>query len=70
MVGIATIMEPGMPDTYTVEEAAKKLGIGRNSCYEAARTGQLPSIRIGKRILVPRAALERLLSGAPEKAAK
>jgi excisionase family DNA binding protein len=59
-----------MPDTYTVEEAARKLGIGRNSCYEAARTGQLPSIRIGKRILVPRVALERMLAGASEKSAK
>jgi excisionase family DNA binding protein len=50
--------------TYSVEEAAKLLGIGRNQAYEAARTGKLPSIRIGKRILVPRAALDRLLTKA------
>jgi excisionase family DNA binding protein len=47
--------------TYTVPEAAEALGIGRNAAYEAARTGQLPTIRIGKRILVPLVALERLL---------
>ncbi len=47
--------------TYTVPEAAEALGIGRNAAYEAARTGQLPTIRIGKRILVPVVALERLL---------
>ena len=47
--------------TFTVPEAGRVLGIGRSAAYEAARTGQIPTIRIGKRILVPRAALERLL---------
>ena len=46
--------------TYTVPEAARILGIGRNAGYEAVRTHQIPSIRIGKRILVPAAALDRL----------
>jgi excisionase family DNA binding protein len=54
-----------MRDTYTVEEAALKLGIGRNSCYEAAKAGQIPSIKIGKRILVPKADLDRLLGLVP-----
>ncbi len=48
--------------TYTVTEAAKQLGIGRNAAYEAARKGEIPVIRIGKRLLVPRVALERLLT--------
>lgn len=48
--------------TLTVEEAAKRLGIGRNSAYQAARTGELPTIRIGKRLVVPRQALERMLA--------
>ncbi len=52
--------------TYSVPEAAEKLGIGRSAAYEAARTGQLPTIKIGKRILVPRAALERLLGIASD----
>ncbi len=47
--------------TMTVPEAAKALGIGKNQGYEAARAGQIPTIRIGKRLLVPRAACERLL---------
>ena len=47
--------------TATVPEAAKVLGIGRNQAYEAARTGQLPTVKIGSRVLVPLAALERLL---------
>ncbi len=50
--------------TLTVDEAAKALGLSRNSCYQAAETGAIPSIRIGKRILIPRFALERLLAGA------
>lgn len=50
--------------TLTVPEAATALGIGRSAAYEAARTGQLPVIRIGKRILVPAVALERMLAGA------
>ncbi len=50
--------------TLSVEETAKVLGIGRNSAYEGVRTGQIPSIRIVKRILVPRIALERILENA------
>jgi excisionase family DNA binding protein len=50
--------------TLTITEAAKALGIGRNQGYEAARRGQIPTIKIGKRILVPVAALERMLRGA------
>ena len=49
-------------DVLTVEEAAQRLGIGRGSAYEAARRGEIPVIRIGRRILVPRLAFERMLS--------
>jgi excisionase family DNA binding protein len=42
-------------------EAAHILGIGRNVAYEGAKSGQIPTVRIGKRILVPRAAIDRLL---------
>ena len=52
--------------TITIDEAARLLGIGRNLAYQAARTGSLasvPVIRVGKRLLVPRAPLERLLAG-------
>jgi excisionase family DNA binding protein len=47
--------------TTTITEAAKVLGIGRNQAYEAARRGEIPTIKIGKRLLVPLAALERML---------
>ena len=47
----------------TVEETAKFLRISRGSAYEGVRLGQIPSIRVGRRILIPRAALVRLLDG-------
>ena len=53
--------------TLTVDETARALGLSRNSCYQAVETGALPSLRIGKRILIPRFALERLLAGAISK---
>jgi excisionase family DNA binding protein len=43
--------------TITVPEAAKWLGVGRNTAYEAAARGEIPTIRIGARVLVP---VERL----------
>jgi len=47
--------------TYSVEEAATILGVGRTATYQGIEKGEIPGIRIGKRILVPRVALERLL---------
>jgi excisionase family DNA binding protein len=48
--------------TYTVGETSKLLGLSRNSTYEAIRCGQIPNIKIGHRILIPRVALLRLLN--------
>ena len=47
--------------TYTLTEAACRLGISRALAYEAAHRGELPVCRIGRRMLVPRVALLRLL---------
>ena len=52
--------------TLTVEEAAAMLGISRAGAYEAVQRGDIPSIRIGRRILVPKAALQRLLEDVSE----
>lgn len=49
--------------TLTVEEAAALLGISRAFAYESVHRGDIPSIRLGRRILVPRVALERMASG-------
>ena len=47
--------------TLTVNEAARCLGIGRNSAYEAIARGEIPVVKVGKRLLVPKAALEKML---------
>ncbi len=52
--------------TLTVEQAAKVLGISRWLAYEEAKSGYLAGVkvlRIGRRLIVPRAALERVLAG-------
>ena len=48
--------------TLSVTEAGQLLGISRTAAYEGARNGQIPTVRIGKRLLVPRAALKQLLA--------
>ena len=50
--------------TLTVEEAAAALGISRAFAYESVRRGDIPHIKIGRRLLVPRAALDRMLASA------
>ncbi len=42
------------PLTQSVRQTAKELGIGVNQAYEAVRRGEIPNIKIGKRILVLR----------------
>jgi len=46
----------------SVPEAAKVLGISRGLAYELARSGRLPALRFGRRLLISRAALERMLN--------
>jgi excisionase family DNA binding protein len=55
--------------TYTIEQAAKIIGVSRNTGYDAAKSGQLPTIKVGRRLLVPRVALERMLATAAPAAA-
>jgi len=45
----------------SVEEARKLLGLSRGLMYQAVNSGEVPSIRIGRRILIPRALLEKML---------
>jgi excisionase family DNA binding protein len=47
--------------TLTVNECAKLLGIGRQLAYDRVKTGEIPVIKVGRRLLVPRKALEKLL---------
>src|SRR5215218_11469955 len=47
--------------TLTVEEAGKLLGVGRGLAYELAERGEIPALRLGRRLVVPRARLMALL---------
>jgi len=48
--------------THSVTEAANILGISRTTAYECVRTGELPSLRLRSRIVVPVVALEALIA--------
>ena len=50
--------------TYTVPEAGALIGLTKNRSYEAAARGELPVIRIGRLIRVPKAALHAMLEKA------
>ena len=48
---------PEGPLTISVPEAGTLLGISRALAYELAARGELPTLRLGRRLVVPRAAL-------------
>jgi excisionase family DNA binding protein len=49
--------------TITIEQTAQVLGLGRTAAYDAARRGELPTRRLGRRLLVPVPALLEWLGG-------
>lgn len=49
-------------DVLLPEEVGKILHIGKNNVYKGLRTGTIPSIRIGKKYLVPKVYLIEYLS--------
>jgi len=46
---------------YTVLEAGRLLGLGRNAAYDAAKRGDIPTLRIGRRLLVPKIPFHRMI---------
>lgn len=65
-VNLLTTISGKDPTVCTVQEVAQILRIGRISVYQAIGRGDVPSIRIGRRLLIPRAALEALLDSGME----
>ncbi len=49
---------------YSVPEAGRRLGLSRATSYALANRGEIPCLRLGKRLVVPKAALEKLLESA------
>jgi excisionase family DNA binding protein len=61
-VGEAKLQSDSERRTVSVEQAGRILGISPGAAYAHAKDGSLPTIRLGKRLLVPKAALDKLLS--------
>ena len=55
---------------YSVDEVAKMLGLSKYSAYEAAKRGDIPTIRIGKLIKVPKVAFHRMFERVLAEAAE
>ena len=53
----------------TVKDAMKSLGMSKNAVYAAVAAKQIPSIRVGSKILIPRTQFERLLGREPDERA-
>ncbi len=49
------------PATLTVEQAGELLGLSRSSAYRAAAKGELPTLRFGRRLIVPTGRLLSML---------
>jgi len=56
--------ETRRPRAYTPKEVAEELRMGINQVYAGIKSGQIPSVRIGNKILVPSLGLDRLLGDA------
>lgn len=54
-----------LPPTLTVEQAGELLGVSRRTAYRAARDGEIPTLRLGRRILVPTPRLLAMLGSVP-----
>jgi len=56
------VSQEGAPKTITVPEAGRVyFGLGRNGSYDAAKRGDIPTIKVGRLLRVPVAAMERRL---------
>lgn len=56
--------------TRTVEEAAPLLGVGRASVYKLIKSGELRSVRVGRKMLIPLSAIDAFLNGTSTGEAK
>ena len=56
-----SVPDPEVEPTMTVPAAGGWMGLGRASSYEAARAGVIPTIKVGRRLLVPTAKFRDLL---------
>jgi excisionase family DNA binding protein len=53
--------------TWTVRETAEQLGITLSTAYAYIESGELPAVRLGRRLLIPRAAVQQLVDEAMDR---
>jgi excisionase family DNA binding protein len=58
---VSVVPDPSITPTMSVEEVGAVFKISRSTAYEAARTGEIKTIRVGRRMLVPTAWVRRTL---------
>ena len=51
----------------SVEEAGRLLGISRGLAYQLAASGELKTLRLGRRLVVPKDAIRKMLEDASER---
>jgi excisionase family DNA binding protein len=56
------VHDPGERLVWSVEEAGRMLGISRAHAYELVARGELPHLRLGRRVVVPKHAIELMLA--------
>jgi excisionase family DNA binding protein len=66
MLGMTEVASVGVPTaderpTLSVMEAGRLLGLSKASIYHAVQSGEVPSIRVGRRLLIPTASLRKML---------
>lgn len=57
-------MSSRLAKTVSVQQAAELLGISRNHAFRCVQRGEIPAIRVGRRLLIPAAFLEELFESA------
>jgi excisionase family DNA binding protein len=60
---------PGERLAYTIDEAVKITRVGRSVIYKFIKSGELPIVKVGKRTLIRRAAIEEFLRGRERRVA-
>ena len=63
---VVDTQEQHQPLTITVERAGQLLGISRGLAYDLVRRGEIPAIRLGRRVVVPASVIAEMLRGAAE----
>ena len=55
-----------LPLVLRVDDLMSVLDIGRNTAYELIRSGQIRSVRVGRKLRIPKQAVEEFLAGKPK----